>query len=178
MSAGVGGEARSRADHELVMFAAALACVAGTIHLAAAVDHFSEYLLYGVLFAIVAPLQLAWGTVVYRRPRERLLLAGAAGNLAVVVVWALSRTVGLPVGPGGAWHAEPVGLPDVLATADELLLAALVFALVRVATGAVAARADWLAALRRFAPPLAYVLLVASIVSLAVPHEHGGPHGH
>ena len=74
----------------------------------------------------MTPLQLAWAEAVRRRPGDRrLLAAGAAGNLAVAGVWAMSRVVGVPVGPE-RFEAEPVGLKDVLATLDELAIAALV----------------------------------------------------
>jgi hypothetical protein len=43
-------------------------------------------------------------------------------SVGVAVVWALSRTVGLPIG-SGAWTPEAVGALDVIATADELLVA-------------------------------------------------------
>jgi hypothetical protein len=88
--------------------------------------HFREYWLFGLFFAIVTPLQLVWAELVRRRPADRLLLAvGAAGNLAVVMTWTVSRTVGLPLGPE-RFEAEALGVKDGLATADELAIALLV----------------------------------------------------
>ena len=49
------------------------------------------------------------------------LAVGAAGNLLVVVTWAVSRTVGLPAGDY-AGITLPVGFPDALATALEAVI--------------------------------------------------------
>jgi hypothetical protein len=76
-------------------------------------------------FAVLAPVQLAWGFLTCRRSSKRLLLFGVVLSIAVVIAWALSRTTGLPVGPQ-PWHAEEVGVIDSIATADELLLALVV----------------------------------------------------
>jgi hypothetical protein len=98
---------------------------AALIHVSAAIGHLHESGLYAVFFALLAPAQLAWGFLVCRRRSRRLLLAGAALSLLVAIVWALSRTTGLPVGPQ-PWHPEAVGAVDLIATADELTLALLV----------------------------------------------------
>ena len=45
-------------------------------------------------------------------------MVGAAGNAAVVLVWAVSRTAGLPIGPE-VWHPEAISALDVVATALE-----------------------------------------------------------
>jgi hypothetical protein len=112
--------------------AAGLSFGSACLHGSVMVTHFREYLLFGLFFAIVTPLQVAWAELVRRSPEHRrLLLAGAVGNALIAYVWLLSRTVGLPVGPDGHAHAEAVGVKDVLATAGELLLAGLVVAVLR-----------------------------------------------
>src|SRR5215208_322563 len=114
------------ASERLALAAAGLSLGAALIHASVTAAHFREYWLFGLLFAIVAPLQLAWAELVRRRPRHRRLLAvGALGNGAVAVVWIASRTTGLPIGPD-AGEPEPLGVKDVLATADELVCAAIV----------------------------------------------------
>jgi hypothetical protein len=106
--------------------AAGLSFAVALVHGSVMATHFREYWLFGLFFAIVTPLQLAWAELVRRRPEDRLLLAvGAAGNLAVVMTWTLSRTVGLPLGPE-RFEAEALGVKDGLATADELAIALLV----------------------------------------------------
>ena len=116
---------RSRATRLVGAFALA----AGVIHAVALVQHFSEAFLYGVFFAIVASCQLAWGSWVYRHPDDRrFLAAGAIASTAIVVIWALSRTTGVPLIPQ-VGQAEAIGLLDLLATCDELAIAALVTAI-------------------------------------------------
>jgi hypothetical protein len=96
------------------------------VHASVIATHFREYVLFGLFFAIVTPLQVLWAGMALRRPSDaRLLAAGAAASAGIVLVWLASRTVGLPFGPERL-TAEPVGFKDVLASSDELALAALV----------------------------------------------------
>lgn len=109
--------------------AAALSFSAACVHGSVMVSHFREYVLFGLFFAIVTPLQITWAELVRRAPQaRRLLAAGAFGNAAVVVVWLVSRTVGLPFGPQ-ALETEAVGFKDLLATYAELMIVVLVAAL-------------------------------------------------
>src|SRR5437588_5555504 len=106
---------------------------AGLIHAGVCPEHFREATVLGVFFLVVATLQLAWAAAVLTRASRALLLAGAAGNAAVIGVWAVSRTIGVPAGPK-PWQPEAVGVFDVLAV---------------IAEAAVTLGAIWLA-LRRF----------------------------
>jgi putative NADH-flavin reductase len=56
------------------------------------------------------------------RPSRRLLVVGAVGNLAIVALWGVTRTVGIPIGPT-PWRPEAVGTADALAVQLELALA-------------------------------------------------------
>jgi hypothetical protein len=106
--------------------AAGLSFAAALVHGSVMVSHFREYWLFGLFFAIVTPMQLAWAELVRRRPADELVLAvGAAGNFGVVMIWTVSRTFGLPFGPE-RFAAEALGVKDVLATIDELTIALLV----------------------------------------------------
>lgn len=114
-----------------IRLVAGLAVAAGVIHSVALVQHFGESVLYGAFFAIVAACQLAWGAWVYRRPdKPRTLAAAAIANLAIAAIWALSRTTGLPLGPE-AGQPEAPGVLDLLATFDELAIAAGVIAILQ-----------------------------------------------
>lgn len=125
------------------------------MHGSVIVSHFREFWLSGLFFAIVTPLQIAWAAAVWRRPQSRwLLAAGAAGNLAVVGVWATTRVVGLPFGPD-RFVPEAVGFLDVLATLDEIVLAAL-------ALGLSAQRAT--RPLPSWAPAAAWPLVAVSVL--------------
>src|SRR4051812_11882291 len=97
---------------------AACSLGAAAIHFAYTPSHLSEYWLYGVFFIVLAWSQLLWAVGVVVRSRRWLLLVGYAANTVVIVVWVLSRTIGVWVGPN-AKVTEAVGYPDVLATVLE-----------------------------------------------------------
>jgi len=105
--------------------ACGLALATALIHVQAAADHLGESPLYAVLFVAVAAAQIGWAVAAHRRPSQAVLVAGAAMSMAVVCVWALSRTVGLPVGPDRSAPEQP-GALDVIATINEVALALLV----------------------------------------------------
>ena len=102
-----------------VFFMAVSSLAAAGIHFAVIGEHFKEYALFGVFFALVAWVQALWALGVVVAPTRPLLLAGVVVNAVVVLVWVVSRTVGLPLGPeSGA--AEPVAFLDVLSTVIEV----------------------------------------------------------
>ena len=107
--------------------AAALTFGAALVHGSVMATHFREYWLFGLFFAVVTPLQLAWSAVVLRQGGSvrAVLVAGAAASVGIVALWLVTRTVGLPFGPD-IGEAERVGVKDVLASADELGTALLV----------------------------------------------------
>jgi hypothetical protein len=149
-----------------VLLAGGLAWAGSLIHVQAAVDHIAEYWLYTLFFIALASVQCIWGIALYRSPRPRMLVVGAVVSLAVVGLWLLSRTVGLPIGPDRA-SPEPLGLLDVIATADEIGIAGLMFFLLHPPrTGTLAAGVGFLRVLALF-------LIVLSSLALA-----GGIHAH
>lgn len=104
-------------------------CAAAGMHLAVMPDHFRESWIYGAFFAIAAPVQIALACLVLSRARRAELSAALAFSLAVVVLWAITRFVGVPIGPNhGA--TEQLGVLDIFATVAELVTAgALIYAL-------------------------------------------------
>src|SRR4051794_16422458 len=62
-----------------------------------------------------------------RSPRLDRLTIGL--SLATVAIWAITRTIGAPVG-SRAWQAQPVGVADLLATLLELVTVAVLVPLV------------------------------------------------
>jgi hypothetical protein len=130
-----------RSDRILLVVGLSLA--AGVIHAKALFDHATHYWLFGVFFGVLTYAQVLWGLLVYRRPNDtRRLMPAAVGSLAVIGIWLVSRSVGLPIGPW-AGRPEPFGVADIAASMDELVLAAVTIAMVR-PTGRVAARVRWL----------------------------------
>jgi hypothetical protein len=153
---------------EAYVLLAALAWATAFIHVLAAAHHYDEWVLYGVFFTILAPLQAIWGGLVFQRRGDRMLLAlGGVVNLLVAVVWAMSRTTGIPIGPT-PWTPEAVGWHDVIASLNEVAMA-----------GIVAGLLGWLPAplspeaVSRVARYVAVPLLVVSVLAASFAHEHG-----
>jgi hypothetical protein len=94
---------------------------AALIHFAVLGEHLHEYWAYGAFFAAAGTCQALWALLVLQSPTRPLLAAGGVGNSLIVLLWLLSRTRGLPLGPD-AGSAEPAGLADVVATGYELLV--------------------------------------------------------
>ena len=114
--------------NRMIILVAGVSWAAAFVHAGVIPAHFGEYWLFGLFFVAVAILQGGWGAWVYQDPRPERLWLGAVGNLLVVVVWTVSRTAGLPIGPE-AWHPEAVGFVDVMATLDEVGIAAMALGL-------------------------------------------------
>lgn len=159
---------RTEARRELEVDAAVLAIAAGMIHAIAAVGHASEYWLFTAFFAVLAMAQCGWGALVYRGADRRLLVAGAWGSAAVVLLWLVTRAVGLPFGPD-AGSPEAVGPLDVLATLDELAVVAIAGALLRFPR----LRPGLVNAAARVGPVVGMTLAMLSLVALTL-----GVHAH
>lgn len=162
----------SAARSERTLLLVCLSAAAGLIHAKALIDHVGHYWLFGVFFGVLTYAQVLWATVVYRRPDDRRwLMPAAVGSLAVVGVWVVSRSVGLPIGPW-AGRPEPLAMTDITATLNELLLAALVVAMLRPG-GRVARSMRWLngANCVRVGSMLVALSLLAVLVGN---HSHSG----
>jgi hypothetical protein len=115
--------------------AAALSLLAGLIHLWVTPEHFEQWWGYGAFFVVAAAAQILYVPIVLLLPTRIVLLGGMAGNLAIVVLYLLTRTVGIPLFGPEAGEVEGFGFLDVCATASELGIAvALGTALLRNAT--------------------------------------------
>jgi hypothetical protein len=60
----------------------------------------------------------------YSGPSPPSGVVGAVGNAALIVIWAITRTIGVPVGPQS--KPEAVGAIDVLSKLDELAAVVLI----------------------------------------------------
>jgi hypothetical protein len=103
----------------LAIIAAALSLAAAGIHFAVIKEHLEEWVLFGFLFFALGWFQLVWAQVYLVWPRPSVAAAAIVVNLGAVLVWAMSRTVGMPIGPE-AWTPEQIGFPDLLATSLEI----------------------------------------------------------
>ena len=98
---------------------AGLSAVTAGIHAWVVPEHYQEYALFGVFFAVTGFAQALWAAEILRRPSRLLHGAGIALSTGLLALWALSRTAGIPIGPE-AWDAEPAELLDVAAGVAEL----------------------------------------------------------
>jgi hypothetical protein len=98
-------------------------CSAGAaaIHFGVAREHVAEWWLFGVFFVGSALAQLAWAIGALVRRTASILVAGAVGNAAIIALWVVTRTSGLPFGPD-AGGAEAVGVADVAASVLESVI--------------------------------------------------------
>jgi hypothetical protein len=104
----------------LLPLVALAGAAAAAVHFVVMPEHFEEAALYGTFFAVAASAQILYSLMLLGRPSRPLLVAGALGNFAIVVLWLVTRTAGIPLGPG-AGSVESVGGLDVLATGFEVI---------------------------------------------------------
>jgi hypothetical protein len=102
--------------------AAAFSLLAALIHLWVIPEHFEEWWGYGAFFLISAVAQGAYSGALLRWPRRPLLLLGIGGNASIIVLYLLTRTVGIPLFGPHAGEVEGVGVADLFATTSELAL--------------------------------------------------------
>lgn len=124
--------------------AAALSLVAALIHLWVAPGHFQVWWGYGSFFLAAASAQGLLAVVLLRWPGWAPCLAGVLGNLAVVALYVVTRTSGVPFGPH-ATRAEEAGVLDMTATAVELATVVFLLSLLGGRARAVAVNAALLA---------------------------------
>jgi len=122
------GRARDGAVTTVALFSAA----AGFIHAVVTPEHFAEARVIGVFMLAVTVGQMAVVVAALNRPSRALWVAAGAGNAAVVAIWVLSRTVGVPVGPE-PWTPEAVGFLDLACAAYEIATLVACLGLVSVA---------------------------------------------
>jgi hypothetical protein len=104
-----------------ILALALLSAACGAIHSAVSAEHFQEAFIYGVFFLASSTMQTGRAVLLVYRPNRTLLIVGAFGNAATIVLWTLTRTVGLPFGPQ-PWRPEAVGVLDLVSTVLELAI--------------------------------------------------------
>lgn len=103
---------------------------AGVIHAAVVPEHLGEGWDFGVFFILAAGFQISWAITVLLRPSAIVCATGALANGALIGMWFVSRTIGLPIGPH-MWMPEAARALDVTATFFEVILVVGSSALVR-----------------------------------------------
>jgi hypothetical protein len=132
-AAGPPGPSREAGVEPVLRPALALFSVgAAVIHFVVIPGHWDEYWGQGLFFIIAAIAQILWAVWVVAAPSRLLYLLGAVGNTAIVALWVVTRTYGVPAGPG-AGEREAVEFADTLATVFEVLLVVGALVLARLA---------------------------------------------
>lgn len=80
------------------------------IHLGVMPMHWRHWVLSGIFFIAMAVFQLIWAIVAWSQPTRWVLALGILVNGGAAVLWAMSRTAGLPFGP-------MAGIPETVDTA-------------------------------------------------------------
>ena len=113
------GEAGAAGWTTVALWAAG-ACSAGAaaVHAATVRAQMDLSPLYGWLFVAMAAGQISFALAVAARPWRLVGVVGAAGNAAILVLWVVSRTLGVPAGPEKG-TVLPVGFPDALTAGLE-----------------------------------------------------------
>ncbi|MEO6349359.1 MAG: hypothetical protein ABIP53_01785 [Candidatus Limnocylindrales bacterium] len=144
----------------LVAIAAGLSLGAAAIHFAVVEQHLADDLALGLFFIGLGLFQAIWSLMYVLRHNRPVAWVAIAVNAAVIGIWLVSRTVGLPFGPD-AWQREAVGGLDLVSTVFELLL-------VGVLLPTVLPRRFPNVAARRFHYEQAFVLGFFSVVTIAL----------
>jgi hypothetical protein len=145
---------------------------AAGIHFGVMGQHFEESFVLGLFFAVVAWAQVLWAVALLLAPTRSILLLGGIGNLAVIGVWMVSRTAGVPLGTT-PWTPEAVGGADLVATALEAVAVIACTAIV-VRPARVERRAG--GGLSVLTAGMAVAVLATAAIATAG-HEHAHPEG-
>jgi hypothetical protein len=103
-----------------VYTAVSLSLAAALIHLWAAPQHLEEWWAYGAFFLGTALVQGLWSLTFLRWPSSQVLCSfGIWSNLAIVGMYVLTRTAGVPFGPH-VGHVEDPEVLGMVATVAEI----------------------------------------------------------
>ncbi|MHB1533108.1 MAG: hypothetical protein ACYC1D_00550 [Acidimicrobiales bacterium] len=136
---------------------------ASAVHASIPPQHFAEGAIYGLFFAGLALGKLALAGVIAWNRVRRVVAALAAGNVATICLWLLTRLLGIPGGPRSGLR-EPFTIREILASSFEAAGVAAAAVLLR-------RREDALAAVDPDATT------VATRVPLTLRREHLGARG-
>jgi hypothetical protein len=117
--------------HTLFYVAAAFSLLAAVIHLWVMPEHNAEWWGYGLFFLLAAGAQVLFALAIVRNPTIPLLRLGIAGNLAIIALWSVTRTIGIPFFGPNAGEVEGIGQIDLASKIIEALLVFLLLLLLR-----------------------------------------------
>lgn len=131
-------------DKLILNLAGSLSVTAALIHLMVMPEHFEEWWGYGIFFFVVASAQMLYGVILFWQSWElgpslpalwqdqgrMVYLAGIGGNLIVMVLYGITRTIGVPVGPS-AGEIEALSPTSLTSKGLELALIGCLLVLLR-----------------------------------------------
>lgn len=131
----------------LRLWAAALSIAAALIHGIATPEHLEEWWGYGLFFIAAAMAQGFYGFILFLQPwrydetgavtrsgenyARLFYFLGVAGNVAIVILYIISRTVGIPFFGPEAGEIEPITPISVISKVIEIGLIGCLVALIR-----------------------------------------------
>ena len=77
---------------------------------------------YGTFFLVAAVAQVVYVPLLLRWPNRTVLLLGIGGNSAIVLLYLLTRVVGIPLFGPEAGEVEGVGIIDLCTTMSEVAI--------------------------------------------------------
>jgi hypothetical protein len=111
------GNVRMRTSAALPV-AATASVLAGFIHYIVMPEHLAEWWVYAAFFTAIGMFELIWAALVFTGRNRQVLLVGVLVNVAVLALWVVTRTTGLPIGPEPG-TPEAVGIWDLASCAAE-----------------------------------------------------------
>jgi len=127
----------------LIDIVSILSIGSGLLHAALITDHFREWWGYGLFFVVVAIIQVGYGMIflfqIRNYPRgikskktlDFLYILGIAGNLFIIALYVITRTVGIPFFGPGAGEVESVAPIDIFSKGLEIWLVIILVLLLR-----------------------------------------------
>jgi hypothetical protein len=97
--------------------------------------HLWEWWGYGLFFLVSAAGQGFYSGLLLFWPGRAVFLAGVAGNSAILALYVVTRTVGIPYFGPHAGRVEAVRAPDLAVAIVELALVVVLMGLVRGRSG-------------------------------------------
>ena len=154
----------------LATTAAAAAVAGGLIHLNQIGSHL-DFPVIAIGFALMGAGQWAFAVAHLLRPSPRVLAAGGVFHAGIIVLWLVTRTVGLGFVPGAEAPAD-VGVADLVANTFSLVVVGITaIGMARHKTG------NSLLLPRSMATAIKAVVLAGAIFltvpALIAPHDHG-----
>jgi hypothetical protein len=120
-----------RREQMLLHAAAALSLLAALIHTWVINEHYAEWWGYGLFSFCVGSMQACYAGTLLLWPRRLIYGLGIAGNVVIILLYIVTRTMGIPFFGPDAGMVEQMGTLDLFCTYVEL---ALVLALVALAS--------------------------------------------